>query len=983
MVNDNNHSGNSQRLSRRAYVSALGLAAGLGTLGTANAASVSVGNGSYKTTLPAGESEPQSTQYTTSNVSAPLPTNDWWSTLLWFPYSEPLFAHPLAFDANGVGLDVSNPTEWTYTTDSSNDPHQGNVAMMDDTTDLTIGHTATSSFEDVRCDGYSDWSVDAVWGDGTSTSLSITLAQGSPYVFCEYSGGGAALSFPSAPTVFADDGNVLGVSINGHAYGLYAPSGTTWSGKGTTELTSDLAGAGYLTVAALPEATSTALADFEQYAYNFLTDTQISWTYDETASEVITTYTVSTSAKAESSTSGTLSALFPHQHKNTSETFEGYTYESARGTMQTVTGVSFTTTHSFCGILPFLPDEGTYDKTELQNYVDDEESSRTLVRTGPENPGDGTYWTGKNYGRLAQIIPIADQLGDDTAADYFLNGDQNTKGLKDDLELWFDANSSGKTTSEDVFYYNQNWGTLIGYNDSFGSGANINDHHFHYGYYVRGAAEVARKDPTWAQDSNWGGMVDLLIRDFANPDRSDSMFPFLRHFSPYEGHSWADGGGSAFVEGNNQESSSEALNAYASMILWGEFTNNTEIRDAGVFLYTQELSAVREYWFDVDNENQPSGWNYDYAAMVWGNGYKYTTWWTTDTEAIHGINMLPMCAHMEFLGWDTQYAQSNYDELVANDVDGEVFSYWPDIMWMFRAFSDVTDAKNKWQAKKSSYPVEFGETKAHTYHWIYNMDGMGTPDPSITADHPLTAVFDDGTAKTYIAYNGGSSPVTVTFSDGTALDVPANSMATSTGSGGGGSGDSTAPTAPSNLTSTGKTDTSVDLSWDPSSDDGTGIDHYNVYIDGTKDQEVTAGTTSTTVSNLSTSTTYDFYVTAVDGAGNESSASNTISVTTDSGSTGSTAPTIDSFSVTNVSNGGWASFNVNWTVSDADGDLSSVVVELRQNGVQASKTISVSGSSASDTTNVRDKKGSGSYDVMLTVTDAADNTKTQTETVLA
>ncbi|WP_435157558.1 hypothetical protein [Haladaptatus sp. DFWS20] len=131
------------------------------------------------------------------------------------------------------------------------------------------------------------------------------------------------------------------------------------------------------------------------------------------------------------------------------------------------------------------------------------------------------------------------------------------------------------------------------------------------------------------------------------------------------------------------------------------------------------------------------------------------------------------------------------------------------------------------------------------------------------------------------------------------------------------------------------------------------------------------------------STTYDIYVTAVDSAGNESNALNTISVTTDSGSTGSTAPTIDSFSVTNVSNGGWASFNVNWTVSDADGDLSSVVVELRQNGVQTSKTIGVSGSSASDNTNIRDRKGSGSYDVVLTVTDAAGNTTTQTKTASA
>jgi len=60
--------------------------------------------------------------------------------------------------------------------------------------------------------------------------------------------------------------------------------------------------------------------------------------------------------------------------------------------------------------------------------------------------------------------------------------------MKDDLEIWLDASASGGTKSEDVFYYDDNWGTLIGYNDSFGSGEDINDHHFHYGYYVRGAS---------------------------------------------------------------------------------------------------------------------------------------------------------------------------------------------------------------------------------------------------------------------------------------------------------------------------------------------------------------------------------------------------------------------------------------------------------------------------------------------------------------
>ena len=102
--------------------------------------------------------------------------------------------------------------------------------------------------------------------------------------------------------------------------------------------------------------------------------------------------------------------------------------------------------------------------------------------------------------------------------------------------------------------------------------------------------------------------------------------------------------------------------------------------------------------------------------------------------------------------------------------------------------------------------------------------------------------------------------------------------------GSGGSDDTTAPSAPTNLSSPAKTDTSVDLDWDASSDSGgSGLDHYNVYVDGSRDQEVASGTTTATVSDLSSSTSYDFYVTAVDGAGNESSDSNIITVTTDSG----------------------------------------------------------------------------------------------------
>jgi len=49
------------------------------------------------------------------------------------------------------------------------------------------------------------------------------------------------------------------------------------------------------------------------------------------------------------------------------------------------------------------------------------------------------------------------------------------------------------------------------------------------------AAGVEMLNPGWGKD--WEGMVELLIRDAANWDRTDTRFPFLRNFNPYAGHS--------------------------------------------------------------------------------------------------------------------------------------------------------------------------------------------------------------------------------------------------------------------------------------------------------------------------------------------------------------------------------------------------------------------------------------------------------------
>lgn len=84
-------------------------------------------------------------------------------------------------------------------------------------------------------------------------------------------------------------------------------------------------------------------------------------------------------------------------------------------------------------------------------------------------------------------------------------------------------------------------------------------------YLVRAAAVLAAADPAFARA--YGDTVDLVVRDYAGtsavPDGSGGFPPF-RGFNAYQGHSAASGY-AAFADGNNQESSSEAVAAWEAV----------------------------------------------------------------------------------------------------------------------------------------------------------------------------------------------------------------------------------------------------------------------------------------------------------------------------------------------------------------------------------------------------------------------------------
>lgn len=142
----------------------------------------------------------------------------------------------------------------------------------------------------------------------------------------------------------------------------------------------------------------------------------------------------------------------------------------------------------------------------------------------------------------------------------------------------------------------------------------------------------------------------------------------------------------------------------------------------------------------------------------------------------------------------------------------------------------------------------------------------------------------------------------------------------------GGSSDTQAPTTPTGLSSSNITSSSVDLSWNPSSDN-VAVTGYRIYRDSTA--IATTSATSYSDSGLSASTGYSYTVTAYDAASNESSQSSAESVTTQSGG-GSGLPSLWSHGdVGSVSATGTAAYSSGtFTIEGSGSDIWSTADEF-------------------------------------------------------
>jgi endoglucanase Acf2 len=266
----------------------------------------------------------------------------------------------------------------------------------------------------------------------------------------------------------------------------------------------------------------------------------------------------------------------------------------------------------------------------------------------------------------------------------------------------------------------------------------------------------------------------MLIRDAGNWDRKDPRFPFMRNFDVYAGHSWA-GGTTHGPRGNNEESSSEDVNFAGAMALWGEVMDKPEIRDAGLFMYASLVSAIEQYWFDVDQVVFPDGLGHPNLGIVWGDGGVYDTWFSNLPAFIHGIQFTPLSVGSLWLGRRPENIERNLAHLVEGN--GGDLHLWRDLFWMLEAMAKPERAAERLDDEHYFEP-EGGNTMAHTYQWVSSLAALGKLDTSVFADTPFYAVFSGKKGKSHVAFNGSQKERTVTFSDGTKLTVPPRSLAT-------------------------------------------------------------------------------------------------------------------------------------------------------------------------------------------------------------
>lgn len=726
------------------------------------------------------------------NVEVPgraLPTNDWWTDIINNRYSGALWSYPAMLKTSDEGVQINWPSYWA---DAGKE--------IKSRTNLTMGAARYRADAAIAADWH-DWDVTfrmpAKSGGG---EMKVTAAHGSPFTWIEFTGGiEAEIKTGSTARLFGTTASYTGIDIDGDLYGVYFPAGSLPMLAGG-KLAFGMA-PGWLSVALLR--TEADLAAFAPYAASIPRDTRVEWSYDEGQSRVDTRWTVTAENLRDAGAQApVLQGFLPHAYKYAlaGATFgfvdnEGFTTPRGRMKLGASASGTFAYSYRFSGMLPTYaaPHEGDaaangYRPEVMESLMADYASRGSF--------GGDTYWGGKGLVQMAMNMSFAKETG--ATAIY----EESKRRLREAFENWLTY-----TPGEDTFFfsYYPRWGAMLGFDVSYDSDA-FNDHHFHYGYFTYAAALLCLEDKDFAE--RYGELLTMIAKDYANWDRTDGRFPFMRTLDPWCGHSWAGGlGDHGNDNGNGQESTSEAMQSWGGLYLLGVALGNKEMRDAGIWGWSTEARATREYWYDVDAPRPANGggrkawagkgerqanYNYDeypyaYNSNITGKGIGWWTWFGGDPLFMHGIQWMPVSPALDYLQWDADFTAWAFDDMMRganstfshswfettyNSDNGEAIdplanNDWGNVALTYLERSDPAEAARIFDtARERGMHIATAVSTSHiTYYVIHSHLTYGEPDFDIHADVPTAQVRTKDGVRTYIVYNPGESDRQVHFYD--------------------------------------------------------------------------------------------------------------------------------------------------------------------------------------------------------------------------
>ncbi|XP_010453737.1 PREDICTED: probable endo-1,3(4)-beta-glucanase ARB_01444 [Camelina sativa] len=581
-------------------------------------------------------------------LSSPLPTNSFFQNFTLKNGDQAEYFHPYIIKPSLSSLSISYPSlshnsaffyeafnaDITITGSDGPDPHSRKTHLI-------------SSFSDL-----------GVTLDFPSSNLRFFLVRGSPFITCSVN---SSITISTIHAVLSLSGNTSSTKYtaklnNNQTWLIYASSPINLTKDGVSSINCGGGFSGIIRIAVLPNPNP----DFESILDRFSCCYPVSGDADFTKPFAL-------EYKWDKRGYGDLLMLAHPLHLKllsnndcSITVIENFKYSSIDGDLVGVVGDSWVlkpdpvsvTWHSIKGVQQDSHQEIISALIKDVNALD---SSAPVTNS--------SYFYAKLIARAARLALIAEEV-------CYLDVIPAIRTyLKNMIEPWLNG-----SFEPNGFLYDSKWGGVITKQGSRDSGADFgfgiyNDHHYHLGYFVYAIAVLVKIDPLWGK--RYKPQAYSLIADYMtlgkkgtdskSKSNSNSNYPRLRCFDLFKLHSWA-GGLTEFADGRNQESTSEAVNAYYSAALLGLAYGDTHLVAAASTVLTLEIHAAKMWWqVKEDDTIYPQDFTAEnrVVGVLWSTKRDSGLWFAPKEwkECRLGIQLLPLLPVSEVLFSDVTFVK--------------------------------------------------------------------------------------------------------------------------------------------------------------------------------------------------------------------------------------------------------------------------------------------------------------------------------------